>query len=307
MSELGAGYRGRFAPSPTGPLHFGSLVAALGSYLDARANNGEWVVRMEDVDLPRCVAGADTHILTTLEDFGFEWDGEVIYQSRRNDLYRTAFGALKAEGRIFPCACTRKQLNGSGTAIDGGQLYDGLCRDGLRPGVKARAWRLKVTDAMLGFDDAIQGPIKQQLQRDVGDFVVLRADGLFAYQLAVVVDDQEQGVTHVVRGADLLDSTPRQMYLQQLLRYSQPAYAHVPVAVDGNGEKLSKQTLATPIDAAQPLPALLAAWGFLGQRGGQQPTTVSDFWPWAIKHWQLDRVPNTRTSAPPDYSPPYSR
>lgn len=301
-------YRGRFAPSPTGPLHFGSLVAALGSCLDARANRGEWLVRMEDVDSPRCVAGADAQILKTLEAYGFEWDGEVVYQSRRSDLYRAAFDELNAQGSIFPCACTRKQLAGGGTAIDGGQIYDGRCRSGLAQGTAPRAWRLRVPDAgTISFDDAIQGRRSQQLRRDVGDFVVLRADGLFAYQLAVVVDDFAQRISHVVRGADLLDSTPRQMYLQQLLGYPQAAYAHLPVAVDAEGEKLSKQTLAAPVDVAQPLAALLAAWRFLGQVQFDAPSSVQEFWALALQHWQLKRVPKCRAQPAPDYAPLYSR
>ncbi|MFY9328786.1 MAG: tRNA glutamyl-Q(34) synthetase GluQRS [Georgfuchsia sp.] len=296
-------YRGRFAPSPTGPLHFGSLVAALGSYLDARANRGEWLLRMEDVDLPRCVAGADTQILRTLEAFGFEWDGEVVYQSRRIDIYRAAFDQLNSSGYLFPCACTRKQLAGGATAIDGGQLYDGRCRNGLPSGTTPRAWRVRVPDeGEAAFDDAIQERVAQQLRRDVGDFVVLRADGLFAYQLAVVVDDFEQCVSHIVRGADLLDSTPRQVFLQQLLGYPQPAYAHLPVAVDAHGEKLSKQTLAAPIDAARPLPALLAAWCFLGQAPGEQLVSVKEFWEYAIECWRLNNVPLCRAQPAPEYT-----
>lgn len=299
-----ANYRGRFAPSPTGPLHFGSLVAALASCLDARAHGGEWRVRMEDVDAPRCVKGADAAILHTLEIFGFEWDGEVLYQSRRGDAYRAAFDILRERGHVFPCACTRKQLEGSARAIDGGQLYDGRCRDGLPSGAVPRAWRVRVPDAgETGFTDAVQGAIVQQLRRDVGDFVVLRADGVFAYQLAVVVDDAEQRITHIVRGADLLDSTPRQIYLQQLLGYALPRYAHVPVAVDASGEKLSKQTLAAPVDVVHPLPALRAAWNFLGQQWqGEPPCCLRDFWLQAPAIWQLGRVPTQRTQPAPDYS-----
>ena len=296
-------YCGRFAPSPTGPLHFGSLVAALGSYLDARANDGEWLVRMEDVDLPRCVVGADTQILKTLEDFGFEWDGEVVYQSRRNDLYRAALDQLLKLGQVFPCVCTRKQLASAATAIDGGLLYDGRCRNGLPDGEKPRAWRQRVNDEAIAFDDAVQGHQAQRLQRDVGDFVLLRADGLFAYQLAVVVDDAEQGITHIVRGADLLDSTPRQIYLQRLLDFPFPAYAHLPVAVDKAGEKLSKQTLAAPLDTLSPLTALLAAWRFLGQswQEGCAPDTAENFWQEATVQWRLDRVPQVRKLAAADY------
>ena len=303
MSEALPKYRGRFAPSPTGPLHFGSLVAALGSYLDARANNGEWLVRMEDVDLPRCVAGADSLILKTLDAFGFEWQGEVMVQSHRTERYRSAFNRLRSSGVIFPCACTRKQLAAGTTAIDGGQLYDGRCRNGLREGEAARAWRVRVGDDDIKFDDAIQGCVTQRLQRDVGDFVVLRADGLFAYQLAVVVDDTDQQITHVVRGADLIDSTPRQIYLQRLLGFATPSYAHLPVAVDSSGVKLSKQSLAAPVDAARPLRALLAAWRFLGQVWGDEaaPGDLREFWPRAIQCWHPELVPRRRMITTSDY------
>ncbi len=286
--------------------------AALGSYLDARTHHGEWLLRMEDVDLPRCVAGADTRILKTLEAFGFEWNGEVVYQSRRTGLYRAVFEELNGSGRIFPCACTRKQLAGAAIAIDGGQLYDGHCRAGLLPGTAPRAWRVRVPneapdEGVIAFDDAIQGRVAQQLRRDVGDFVVLRADGLFAYPLAVVVDDEEQRISHVVRGADLLDSTPRQIFLQGLLGYTQPAYAHLPVVVDAKSEKLSKQTLAAPVDVVQPLPALMAAWRFLGQAALDGPGSVEEFWTQVLSHWQLQRVPQCRTQAAPNYSALYSR
>lgn len=299
-----AKYRGRFAPSPTGPLHFGSLVAALASCLDARAHGGEWLVRMEDLDAPRCVAGADAVILKTLDAFGFEWDGEVMYQGRRVEAYRAAFASLRERGDVFPCACTRRQLEGSARAIDGGQLYDGRCRNGLPAGASPRAWRVRVPDdGEIAFTDAVQGMLVQQLRRDVGDFVVLRADGLFAYQLAVVVDDGEQRISHIVRGADLLDSTPRQIYVQRLLGYATPIYAHVPVAVDADGEKLSKQTLAAPIDAARPLPALLSAWNFLGQSWqDESPQQLSEFWQRAREMWRLDRVPKRRMQAAPTYA-----
>ncbi len=260
---------------------------------------------MDDIDVPRCVPGAAEQILDTLRALGFVWDGEVVYQSRRTDAYRAAFERLTEAGCIFPCACTRRQLASSGgTTIDGGQLYDGRCRDSLPPGEPPRAWRLRVPAAEIAFDDAIQGMLSQQLQRDVGDFVVLRADGLFAYQLAVVVDDGEQGISHIVRGADLVDSTPRQVLLQQLLGLPTPWYAHLPVAIDGAGQKLSKQTLATPIDVKQPLTTMMAAWSFLGQswQQGHEPDSLEAFWPEAIRQWQIKRVPNQRQLSAPDYS-----
>ena len=231
------GYRGRFAPSPTGPLHFGSLVAAVGSWLDARRHNGKWLVRMEDIDEPRCVPGADTLILKTLEAYGLEWDEEVVRQTRRHPLYAAAVEALKAH--TFPCACTRKEV---------GDRYPGTCRNGIPPDREPRAIRLRVPDDMA-----------------CGDFVLRRADGLYAYQLVVVVDDAAQGITHVVRGADLLDSTPPQIYLHQLLNAPVPTYIHLPIATNAAGEKLSKQTKAPAIPPNGDLQTLKEALRFLGE------------------------------------------
>ena len=286
-------YRGRFAPSPTGPLHFGSLVAALGSYLEAKARGGQWLLRMEDVDAPRCTAAATGDILRALEACGLVWDGEVVWQSRRTDAYADALQRLKAAGRVFPCACTRRELADSAIAPDGAAIYPGTCRQGLAAGREARAWRLRVGDAQIGFDDAIQGRIDSDLAREAGDFILFRADGLNAYQLAVVVDDADAGITHVVRGADLLASTPRQIFLQQCLGLPTPAYAHLPVAVNAAGEKLSKQTRAEPLDTARPGPALVAALEFLGQHPphGLSAATVQDILAWAMVSWQLARIP----------------
>lgn len=301
-------YRGRFAPSPTGPLHFGSLIAALGSCLEARVQGGEWLVRIEDVDLPRCRSGADRQILATLEACGFIWDGAVLRQTQRTAQYRAALDQLAKNGAVFPCACTRKDLADSATAADGAQRYPGTCRHGL-PNVKraekmARAWRLAVSDEAIAFNDAIQGRVAQNLARDVGDFVLLRADGLFAYQLAVVVDDAGQGITHVVRGADLLESTPRQIYLQRCLGLPTPAYAHLPMVVNPAGEKLSKQTLAAPIDPARPVPALVAALHLLGQAppSALARSGVADIWAWAMQNWRLSRVPRRKSLTLPNYS-----
>jgi glutamyl-Q tRNA(Asp) synthetase len=284
-------YRGRFAPSPTGPLHFGSLVAATGSYLEARKQGGEWLLRIEDVDAPRCSTSAADDILRLLAAYGFEWDGQPVWQSRRTEAYAAALHRLKAAGQIFPCACTRRELADSAIAPDGAAIYPGTCRTGLPPGREARAWRMRVGQAQIAFDDAIQGPIRSVLADDAGDFVLRRADGLYAYQLAVVVDDAEGGITHVVRGADLLLSTARQIHLQGCLGVATPAYAHLPVAVNAAGEKLSKQTLAMPLDAARPVPALIAALHFLGQSPPTGLARVSDVWAWADEHWKLDRVP----------------
>jgi len=298
-------YRGRFAPSPTGPLHFGSLVAALGSYADARAAGGEWLVRMEDLDPPREQPGAADAILAALDAFALEWDGAVMYQSRRGDAYRDGIARLAALGATYPCACTRKELQDSALAApDGSLVYPGTCRNGLPPGKAMRALRVRVGDAVIDFDDAVQGRIAQDLARDVGDFVVRRADGFVAYQLAVVVDDAAQDITDVVRGADLLDSTPRQIHLQRLLGVPTPRYAHLPVAVNSDGEKLSKQTLAAPIDAARPAPALVAALAFLGQAPPPELARASApaVLAWAVAHWSRERIPRVRALAAPDVS-----
>ncbi len=285
-------YVGRFAPSPTGPLHFGSLVAALASWCDARAAGGRWLVRMEDLDRAREMPGAAADILRTLRAFGFEWDGDVMAQSRRDDAYRAALERLGP--LVYPCACTRREIADSAlTAPDGAHVYPGTCRNGLAPGRTARAMRVRVDDVRIVFVDAVQGTIEQDLARDVGDFVLLRADGLFAYQLAVVVDDAEQGVTDIVRGADLLDSTPRQIFLQRALGVPQPHYLHVPAATNAAGEKLSKQTLATPVDAADPLPALRAALAFLGQPAADAGS-VGTLLAAAVSRWDRAAIPRVR-------------
>lgn len=287
-------YRGRFAPSPTGPLHFGSLVAALGSCLEARAHRGEWLVRMEDVDEPRCSPAAAAGILRSLERLGFAWDGEVMVQSRRKERYRELLAGLQAGRLAYPCACTRRELADSALAVDGAAIYPGTCRSGLPAGKTARAWRLAVDAAVAAFDDAIQGRVSQRLGEEVGDFVLLRADGYYAYQLAVVADDADQGITHVVRGADLLDSTPRQIYLQSCLGLPTPAYAHLPVAVNAAGEKLSKQTRAVAIDDIDPAQALVAALRFLGQAPPDGLADVADVWAWAREIWRMEKVPRLR-------------
>jgi glutamyl-Q tRNA(Asp) synthetase len=292
-------YRGRFAPSPTGPLHFGSLVAALASFLEARTHGGEWLVRMEDLDTPRVVPGAADDILRTLERLGMNWDGEVMRQSARSDAYAAALAALERSGQVYPCGCSRREIADS--AVNGieGYVYPGTCRHGLAPGRQPRAWRVRTDSAVIAFEDAIQGRISHDLERDVGDFVLFRADGIHAYQLAVVVDDAAQGITHVVRGADLLESTPRQIHLQQLLGYTTPHYAHVPVAVNASGQKLSKQTLAPAVDAARGAIVLIDALRFLDQ---QVPATLDgaalgEIWRWALENWRLDRVPRVRAIA----------
>lgn len=292
-------YRGRFAPSPTGPLHFGSLVAALASYLEARQQQGEWLLRMEDLDTPRNMPGAADAILRSLEAFGFEWDGPVVYQSERHDLYAAALARLQEGGLVYPCGCTRKEIADS--AIHGieGAIYPGTCRSGLPPGKTARAWRIRAENRTIGFDDAIQGHVAQNLARDIGDFVLKRADGFYAYQLAVVVDDADQGITHVVRGADLLDSTPRQIYLQQVLGLPAMHYAHIPVVLNAQGEKLSKQTQAAAVDDRQPATQLWQALDFLQQSppAAIRNAPLADIWQWADQNWQLSRIKPTKLSA----------
>lgn len=288
-------YRGRFAPSPTGPLHLGSLVAAVGSYLDARTQGGEWLVRMEDVDTPRNVPGAADDILRTLGAFGFEWDGPVLYQSKRFEAYADALDRLKQAGLVYGCACSRKEIADSAThaAIDGGLAYPGTCRGGLPAGRQARAWRLRVDAGETAFVDRLQGRVVQHLEHDVGDFVLRRADGLFAYQLAVVVDDAWQGINAVVRGADLLASTPRQIWLQRCLGYPELTYAHLPVAANPAGEKLSKQTRAQALSVDQAAAELVRALRFLGQGVPEALArgSVADVWAWAGEHWAFDAVP----------------
>ena len=281
-------YVGRFAPSPTGALHFGSLLAALASWLDARRAGGRWLVRMEDLDQPRVMPGAADAILRQLETFGLEWDGAVVYQSARLDLYRNAIESLKAH--CYACACTRKELEDSALAIDGSRIYPGTCRAGLAQGKAARAVRVHTNAEPIRFTDRVQGEVAQSLERDIGDFVVRRADGLFAYQLAVVVDDAAQGVTDVVRGADLLDSTTRQIHLQRLLGYATPRYLHLPVATNVEGEKLSKQTQAADARTAD-IPGALR---FLGMSPPSRlaPGECLD---WASKHWDPARIPRARS------------
>ncbi|RDH89497.1 MAG: tRNA glutamyl-Q(34) synthetase GluQRS [endosymbiont of Seepiophila jonesi] len=292
-------YRGRFAPSPTGPLHFGSLVAALGSYLDARTNQGEWLVRMEDLDQTREIKGSADEILRTLDRFGFEWEGEIIRQNRRTDAYAHALNALNRDDLAYPCGCTRKEINIAARPGIESAVYPGTCRQGLRAGRKARAIRLRTFDNPSGFEDLIQGEVRQNLASDIGDFIIRRADGYHAYQLAVVVDDAWQGITHIVRGADLLLSTPRQIHLQQLLELPTPVYAHLPLAVDANGRKLSKQYKDAPVENRHPLPALLQALHHLGQPlPDERPTGIDDFWDWAISNWQLGNVPAKPTLQP---------
>lgn len=289
-----SGYVGRFAPSPTGPLHFGSLVAAVASYADAKANGGRWLLRIEDLDPPREVAGAAQSFPHVLERFGLHWDGPILNQSTRDAAYRTALDQLRAANRIFGCDCTRAQLANAPLGVTGERIYPGTCREGLAPGRDVRSWRLRVGAIDVTFADRIQGMQTQNLARDAGDFVVRRADGFWAYHLAVVVDDCAQGITDIVRGADLLPSTARQIWLQQQLGAPVPHYAHVPAAVDAAGEKLSKQTRAPSLATARPLVQLDAAWRFLNQPPSNVAfANVEEFWQWAVPQWDVRQVPAT--------------
>ena len=282
-------YRGRFAPSPTGDLHFGTLLAAVGSYLQARSQQGEWIMRIEDVDTTRRIEGAADALLRALEGFGFEWDDGEAYQSARTDLYEAALAQLSENELIYPCTCSRRQLADLGDA----QVYPGHCRHRHLPLQEEYALRLRVSDQLISFDDRVMGHYQQHLASECGDFVIKRRDGLFAYQLAVVVDDAEQGVTEVVRGTDLLDSTPRQIYLQQQLGYPQPTYLHLPLLVDEHGQKLGKSTGAAALDLKHPAISLHAALKLLGQLPPEELANdkLATIWQWAIEHWNIAAIP----------------
>lgn len=282
-------YIGRFAPSPSGPLHAGSVAVALASYLDAKAHQGLWLIRMEDLDTPRMVAGADKIILQQLQALGLIWDGDVLYQSTRSTAYESGFEALHRLGRVYPCGCTRREISDAvldrlGVLPAGERPYPGTCQRGLPPGREPKSWRVRVDAGMTHFVDRWCGEQTQDVAKQVGDFVVRRADGLWAYQLAVVLDDHAQGVTHVVRGQDLLSSTARQRWLAQVLNLSSPTVMHIPLVTDNNGVKLSKQNGAAAVKTQDPLPVLQQAWVHLGF----EPLTVdtpSAFFTAAIDRW----------------------
>ena len=284
-------YVGRFAPSPTGDLHLGSLYTAAASFLDARANGGSWLVRVEDLDGPRVVPGSADAILRTLTRFGLEWDGEVVHQSDRGARYAAALDHLRAHGLTFQCSCSRLQL-----ADD--ERYPGHCRNGpLKPGTPC-ATRVRVDDATVQFTDRIQGTFRQNVAAAVGDLLVRRRDQLFAYVLAVVVDDAAQAVTHVVRGADLLDNTPRQIYLQRLLGLKTPDYAHAPLLMEPDGKKLAKSSRSVQLDANTPLPLIMRVFDLLNLSPPRELAlaTIPEAWGWAIGQWKVDRVPKRLTS-----------
>lgn len=295
-------YCGRFAPTPSGPLHFGSMIAAIGSFCDARAHDGTWHVRIDDIDTPRVVSGVAEEILRTLEAFALEWDGRPVYESSNIDAYHSALHLLRACAPVFACACSRREISDNARSGPEGPVYPGTCRNGPRPGGKVRSLRLRVDDGTtIDFTDALRGRISQDLASEVGDFVVYRSDGIFSYHLACVVGDAHQNITHVVRGADLVESTPRQIHLQRLLGLPVPRYLHLPIATNDRGEKLSKQTRASPVDTSRPGQTIYSVLRFLGQ---QPPAELAN-WParkamdWAVKAWRREQLPAAAAIALP--------
>ena len=280
-------------------------MAAVASFLDARAAGGQWLVRMEDLDRPRCEPGAADSILRQLEAYGLIWDGDVLVQSLRDGAYAAALETLQTQGAVYPCACTRSQLVGAPRSHEGEIIYPGTCRNGLPVGAAARSWRVRVPDVSTRFHDRIHGELQQNLAREVGDFVVKRADGLFAYQLAVVVDDAFQGITHIVRGADLLWNTPRQIYLQMLLGLPTPTYAHVPLITNAAGQKLSKQTLAPALPERGRGAVLTQALAVLGHPPPSELTAAgpAELLAWASAHWKIESVPTRPAVAKPAQAP----
>ena len=280
---------GRFAPSPTGPLHFGSVVAAIASYMQAKNQHGKWLVRIDDIDPPREQSGACDSILKTLDLLGLHWDDEVLFQRHRQDAYQEALNFLSEQKLIYRCICSRKQLQGN--------AYPGTCRLKEHSSEQQHALRIITDQKPVNYNDGIQGHIQQNLETDVGDFIVRRADDLIAYHIAVVVDDAYQGITEIVRGADLLDVTPRQIYLQRILSVPTPAYAHIPAAVDADGKKLSKQYHARPVDDTQPASTLFSALEFLGQQPDKVllQENVEEIIQWGVKNWSMEKIPDKST------------
>ena len=281
---------GRFTPSPSGDLHFGSLVSVVGSYLEAKSVKGSWLLRIEDIDPPREVAGSATCIINDLYRLGLVWDGPVLYQSSRLDAYQHVVDQLLEKGLAYPCACSRKDLPASG-------IYPGTCRNGISGGKDPRSVRFRIASNECVFADKLQGRISDYPAAISGDFIIRRADGLYAYQLAVVVDDAFQEVTQVVRGTDLLDSTSRQICLQKALGFTTPEYLHLPLALSAEGKKLSKRVQADPVHHQNPACAIGLALDFLGQK---PPTGLSleDLWDWALKHWNSDLIPRHNAILP---------
>ncbi len=296
MTEA-VGGTGRFAPSPTGPLHFGSLLAAVASYLDAKRNQCRWLLRVENIDPPREMPGAAESIIRLLDRYGFEWDGEVLWQADSHAAHEAALKQLIDDGHAYRCSCSRRDLAGEPTSPLG-VIYPGTCRRGTD--ADEFAWRVRTTSESTDFDDLLQGRQSHQLEQASGDFVVKRRDGLIAYQLAVVVDDYLQGVTRVIRGIDLIDSTFRQVWLQQLLGYPTPVYAHIPVAVHANGDKLSKLTGAPGLALDAAGTNLVDAFVALGLEPDPElaRASLTELWAWAIEHWTLAPLEGKTTVNP---------
>ena len=286
-------YKGRFAPSPTGPLHLGSLIAATGSYLQARQHKGTWRVRIDDIDPEREVPGASDDILRTLECYGFEWDGPVIYQRQQLERHQTSLSSLAQTDRLYACTCSRKLINEQANALGQAGVYPGTCRHQTQPVEQPHALRVNTLGAEIIFQDSIQGQQRYSLETCGGDFVVRRADGFIAYQLATAIDDCAEGYTEIVRGADLLDSTPRQIFIQNLLGLHSPAYCHLPVLVDAEGNKYSKQTYAEPLSRKTPSRYLWTVMHFLGQEPPLElrNTSLTELWGWAVQSWKIKAVP----------------
>lgn len=296
MEKTNRLYRGRFAPTPSGPLHFGSLTTAVGSYLQAKTHDGQWLVRIEDIDPPRIVKGATDKILYCLEKYGLYWDQSVFYQSNHNHLFQQAIDELHTQGLLFSCSCSRKKIVEANINTDNSSLYPGTCRNADHPVKNDNSLRIRTNDELIEFDDLFSGKVTQHLATDVGDFIVKRVGGYFAYQLAVVVDDYEQGITEIIRGYDLIDSTCQQLYLQSSLGFSTPEYGHLPLIIDTQGSKLSKQNKNDlPLLESEPVPLLVRALECLGQT---VPTDLinsdlDSFWQWAIHNWQPGAITGT--------------
>ena len=291
MSNPRSEYIGRFAPTPSGPLHFGSVIAALASYLEAHSNQGKWLLRIDDLDTPRVRAGANSRILQVLEELGLYWDNEIVYQSNRQSAYEEAAHQLQLDSLLYFCACSRKKIQG--------KPYLGTCRDLKLEPAPQHSMRIKTETNLFSVDDQIQNAYRQNILEDVGDFIVRRADGIFAYHLAVVVDDAAENVSHIVRGTDLMDSTPRQIFLQEKLGVTTPAYAHLPVAINSSGDKICKQHKAEDVLLSNsPVKVLFDSLEFLGQNPDEAllDATVADLIKWGIENWQLSNVPKSQQS-----------
>ncbi|MEX1993469.1 MAG: tRNA glutamyl-Q(34) synthetase GluQRS [Steroidobacteraceae bacterium] len=289
---------GRFAPTPSGPLHLGSLLAAAGSYLNARSRGGLWLLRIEDLDRERCLAGLADQFQRILEQFGFEWDGKVSFQSDRTELYESALASLQRDARCYPCRCSRSQLAALALEPGAEPIYPGTCRNDAAAGSTAHALRFRIAadTSVVEFEDAWQGRVRQDCVREAGDFVIRRRDGHFAYHLAVVVDDELQGITEVVRGCDLLSSTPRQILLQRALGYRTPRYAHLPLLTEPDGRKLAKSRRAVPLAPREAAAQLHQVLNWLGQEppAALQAATVAEVWAWALPHWRPERLRGCR-------------